>query len=90
VARDEPAAKVLRVRQTEDFVISGRGDSSAWTKAAWEPLHLRNADGHRYETRIKMLYSKSVLYVLMEAEDRTITAAILLRPLHNGSNTLHG
>lgn len=72
----EPAAKVLQVRQTEDFVISGRGDSSAWKKAAWEPLHLRVADGHRYETRVKMLYSRTGLYILMEAEDSTITATM--------------
>ncbi len=70
------ADKVLIVQRTEDFVVSGRGDASAWAKADWEPLHLRNADGLRYETRIKMLYSKSGLYVLMEAEDRKITAAM--------------
>jgi predicted TIM-barrel fold metal-dependent hydrolase len=72
----EPAAKVLRIRQTEDFVISGRGDASAWNKAAWEPLALRASDGHQYETRVKMLYSQTGLYVLMEAEDRAITATM--------------
>ena len=76
VAREEPAAKVLRVQQTEDFIINGSGNADAWTKATWELLHLRAQDGHRYETRIKMLYSKSGLYVLMEAEDRTITATM--------------
>ena len=29
LVREEPADKVLLVRQTEDFVISGRGDASA-------------------------------------------------------------
>jgi len=76
VSREELTDKVLQVRQTEDFVISGRGDASAWTKANWEQLHLRNTDGHQYETRIKMLYSESGLYVLMEGEDRTITATM--------------
>jgi len=71
--REEPN-KVLLVRHTEDFVISGRGDASAWMKADWEQLNLRNADGRQYETRIKMLYSNSGLYVLMEAEDRILTA----------------
>lgn len=75
LVREEPT-KVLLVRRTEDFVISGRGDASAWMKANWEQLDLRNADGHQYETRIKMLYSKSGLYVLMEAEDRRITATM--------------
>lgn len=75
LVREEPT-KVLLVRRTEDFVISGKGDSSAWLKTNWEKLDLRNADGHQYQTRIKMLYSKNGLYVLMEAEDRTITATM--------------
>ncbi|GAI38335.1 unnamed protein product, partial [marine sediment metagenome] len=72
----EAAAKVLRIPQTEDFIINGRGDASAWKKATWEPLHLRVTDGHQYDTRIKMLYSRTGLYVLMEAEDRTLTATM--------------
>jgi len=76
VGREEPAGKVMRIRQTEDFTINGRGDASAWKKAAWEPRHLRVTDGHQYRTRVKMLYSQTGLYVLMEAEDRTITATM--------------
>jgi len=72
----EPAARVLRVQQTEDFVINGKGNASAWEKTAWEPLALRDSDSHRYRTRVKMLYSASGLYVLMEAEDRKITATM--------------
>ena len=72
----EPESKLMRVRRTEDFSVNGRGDAPAWEKAAWVPLHLRTADGHRYETRVKMLYSEAGLYVLMEAEDRTITATM--------------
>ena len=71
-----PAAKVLSIPRTEDFAVSGTGEASAWAKAAWEPLHLRSADGHRYETRVKMLYSPTGLYVLMEAEDGEITASM--------------
>ena len=74
--REKPAAKVLAVRQTADFTVSGRGDASAWEKTAWEPLHLRISDGHHYETRVKILYSQTGLYVLLEAEDRTITATM--------------
>jgi len=70
----EEPTNTLLVRQTEDFVISGGGNSSAWAKATWEPLYLRTTGGHQYETRIKMLYSNSGLYILMKAEDRRITA----------------
>ena len=72
----EPAAKVLRIGRTEDFVIDGTGKASAWEKAAWEPLNLRASGGHQYQTRIKMLYSRTGLYVLMDAEDRKITATM--------------
>jgi hypothetical protein len=72
----EGPAKALRVRQTEDFTVNGRGDAAAWKTIDWEPLNLRNANGPSYGTRIKMLYSRTGLYVLMEAEDRTITATM--------------
>jgi hypothetical protein len=75
-AREEALRKVLRVPRTEDFTVNGKGDASAWEKAAWEPLNLRSAKGHPYKTRIKMLYSQTGLYVLMDAEDRTITATM--------------
>jgi len=76
VAREETPARTLHVRPTEDFVVNGAGDALAWQAAAWEPLHARDTDGHPYQTRVKMLYSRTGLYVLMEAEDRTITATM--------------
>jgi len=74
--RKQAASPVLRVKQTEDFTVNGKGDASAWKKADWEPLNLRSTDGHEYTTRVKTLYSKTGLYVLMEAEDNTITATM--------------
>ncbi|MHC4204826.1 MAG: amidohydrolase family protein, partial [Planctomycetota bacterium] len=71
-----PAARVMRIPQTEDFAVNGNGDAPAWEKTTWEPLNLRNSDGHQYKTRVKMLYSATGLYVLMEAEDSTITATM--------------
>jgi predicted TIM-barrel fold metal-dependent hydrolase len=71
-----PAAKELRVRPTEDFEVAGDGSAEAWKKADWEPLQKRNASGQPYETRIKVLYSKKGLYVLMDATDQKITATI--------------
>jgi hypothetical protein len=70
------AAKVLRIRRTEDFAVSGTGNAKAWKKTTWEPLNLRSPDGHKYKTRVKMLYSATGLYVLMDAEDSRITATM--------------
>jgi len=68
--------RVLRVPRTEDFGVSGRGDSPAWQKARWESLHLRTAREHPYQTRVKVLYSATGLYVLMDATDKKITATM--------------
>jgi predicted TIM-barrel fold metal-dependent hydrolase len=70
------APKVLNIQQTEDFAVTGTGEAPAWEKTAWELLNLRSNNGHRYKTRVKMLYSATGLYVLMEAEDNVITATM--------------
>ena len=71
-----PADRVLRVRQTEDFEVNGRGDRAAWEKTDWVQLKPRTAEGRGYETRVKVLYSKTGLYVLMDATDGVITATM--------------
>jgi len=75
-ARAQPAAKVLHVRPTEDFTVTGNGDAAAWVAVPWEPLAVRTTERRPYQTRVKTLYSKTGLYVLMEAEDRTLTATM--------------
>jgi len=71
-----PAARVLRVPATQDFTVTGQGDAQAWAHAAWEPLHLRSGGSQTYETRVKMLYSPTGLYVLMDGQDTAITATM--------------
>jgi len=73
----EPATlRTLKVVRTEDFTVNGKGDSPAWEKAAWESLHARGASENPCQTRVKMLYSQTGLYVFMEAQDRKITATM--------------
>ena len=73
VPADAPAP-VHRVAQTADFTVDGKGGAPAWSKAAWQPLNPRAAADDASPTRFKMLYSASGLYVLMDGEDRTLTA----------------
>ena len=56
--------------------MTGDGSASAWQKAEWEPLHERTDAGLPYRTRVKVLYSKKGLYVLMDATDAKITATM--------------
>jgi len=69
-------AKVLHIQRTGDFAINGAGDAPAWEKTDAESLNLRSSDGHQYKTHVKMLYSATGLYVLMDAEDSMITATM--------------
>jgi hypothetical protein len=70
----DPPMPELRVPLTEDFEVTGDGRAAAWNKIQWQPLRQRTKEGPSYETRIKVLYSKTGLYVLMDAVDRKITA----------------
>src|SRR5439155_19736111 len=65
--------KELRVKPTDDFEVTGDGSAEAWKKTSWEALNKR-AGPLPYETKVKVLYSKKGLYVLMEATDRKLTS----------------
>ncbi|HXW07748.1 MAG TPA: carbohydrate-binding family 9-like protein [Vicinamibacterales bacterium] len=66
----------LSVSRADDFEVNGEGNHQAWEKAAWVPMRRRQADGHSYESRFKMLYSPTGLYFLMDATDRKLTATM--------------
>jgi hypothetical protein len=71
-----PPAPSMRVLRTDDFAVDGKGGAPAWSKAAWEPLRPRAAGGRTDATRVKMLYSPTGLYVLMDGEDGALTATM--------------
>lgn len=71
-----PQDLVLTVPRTDDFELDGSGAAPAWGKAAWVPLQLRSDKSHPYQTRVKVLYSKIGLYVLLDATDRKLTATM--------------
>ena len=75
-AQEKSPGPVLRVPKTDDFEVTGRGDSPAWEKARWEPLPLRTTGGRDLPTRVKVLYSATGLYVLMDAADAAVTATM--------------
>jgi hypothetical protein len=66
----------LSVAATPDFDVSGTGDHPNWERTPWTMLHRRQANGHPYESRFKMLYSSTGLYFLMDGTDRTLTATM--------------
>lgn len=66
----------MTVAATEDFDLAGDGSASEWEHAEWVALHRRGDAGLDYETRVKVLYSETGLYVLMDGTDSVITATM--------------
>jgi hypothetical protein len=66
----------LSVKSVDDFEVTGTGDHAAWRQAEWVPLRRRQADGHPYDARFKVLYSSTGLYFLMDGTDRKLTASM--------------
>ena len=65
---------VTTVKKTADFDVTGDGSNPAWGKTKWLDLRKRGGANHDYSTRIKILYSPTGLYTLMEATDKKLTA----------------
>ncbi len=66
----------LTVKRVDDFEVTGAGENAAWRTTEWTQLRRRQADGRPYDTRVKMLYSNTGVYVLMEGTDRKLTATM--------------
>jgi hypothetical protein len=66
----------LTVNPTGDFEVTGTGTDAAWQRTEWTALRRRQADGHPYESRFKVLYSTTGLYLLMDGTDRKLTATL--------------
>ena len=66
----------MTVKPVDDFEVTGAGDNAAWRSTEWRTLRRRQPDGQPYDTRVKMLYSNTGIYVLMEGTDRKLTATM--------------
>ena len=66
----------LTVRPCDDFEVNGAGDNAAWRQTEWTAMRRRQPAPHAYDTRFKMLYSKTGVYFLMEGTDRKLTASM--------------
>ncbi len=66
---------ILRIPQTGNFEIDGKGKAAAWNKAPWTLLPLRG-DGEQQTTEAKVLYSETGIYFLFRCEDQVLTATL--------------
>lgn len=64
----------LKVPRTKDFTVTGDGSNKAWNGAVWQTMTRKKADGHSYESKFKVLYSDTGIYVLFDGADARLTA----------------
>jgi hypothetical protein len=63
----------LLVRKCNDFAITGKGSDPEWTKAAWNQLTKLDDGGRPNDSKFKILYSATGIYVLFQGDDEKIT-----------------
>ena len=66
----------LSVPPVDDFDVTGTGEHASWRQTEWTMLRRRQPDGHPYDSRFKIQYSNTGLYLLMEGTDRKLTATM--------------
>lgn len=64
-----------RVKQVEDFELTGSGDVSQWRTAEWASLTPQgNTEGHA--SRFKAIYSPKGIYILFDGDDERVSATL--------------
>ncbi|HEX8675714.1 MAG TPA: carbohydrate-binding family 9-like protein, partial [Segetibacter sp.] len=71
VAQKSPAP--LLVRQCHDFDLTGKGNNAEWTKTGWNLLSRLDTGRQNYESKFKILYSSTGIYLLFDGKDNKIT-----------------
>ena len=61
------------IKKCNDFTVNGKGDNIEWQKTNWVALTQIDS-GTQLETKIKILYSSTGIYVLFSCEDEKITS----------------
>ena len=66
----------ITVRTTQDFELTGDGNSKNWSSAEWIEMKKRATAGHTYTTRFKALYSETGIYFVFDGTDSRLTATL--------------
>jgi hypothetical protein len=74
----------LIVRRCIDFSITGKGENPEWQKTKWINLNKIDSSTKVLETKFKILYSATGLYVLFSGQDEKITS-----PFNNDFDDLY-
>jgi hypothetical protein len=64
------------VKKCQDFKITGDGLTDQWKTAEWINLLQPDHDNPAYNTKVKVLYSKSGIYFLFHSGDKKLTSTM--------------
>lgn len=64
------------VKKCQDFKITGDGLTDQWKTAEWINLLQPDHDNPAYNTKVKVLYSKSGIYFLFHCGDKKLTSTM--------------
>lgn len=67
----------LVIRHCNDFIVTGKGENNEWQKTKWVPLNQIDIASKQQETKVKMLYSATGIYVLFSGQDEKITSSFM-------------
>src|SRR5256885_11323790 len=69
-------SKILEVKKSPDFKITGDGKNENWAKTSWLNITLRTPSSNSLVTKIKTLYSETGIYFLFSCQDKKLTATM--------------
>jgi hypothetical protein len=64
------------VKKCQDFKITGDGQSDQWKTTEWIELNQPDSVNPAYNTKVKVLYSKSGIYFLFNCGDKKLTSTM--------------
>lgn len=66
----------VSVKNCKDFKITGDGLSDQWKRSEWINLVQQDQTNSSYQTKVKVLYSKTGIYFLFSCDDKKLTSAM--------------
>ncbi|MEO6188305.1 MAG: carbohydrate-binding family 9-like protein [Ginsengibacter sp.] len=67
---------IITIKKTNDFQFSGDGSAENWRNTSWINIPKRTSSIPAYQTKVKLLYSETGIYVLFFCEDKKLTATM--------------
>jgi len=69
-------SKILKVRSTSDFNITGNGTAENWAMGEWIVIPQRRSSGELFTTKAKVLYSETGIYFLFNCQDKKLSSTM--------------